>query len=282
MRTRISATAILLVSLAGCAPELGAPPSLIDGVRVLAVRGEPAEVAPGAAAEFEALVVDESGVYDEAPIWSFCVTPKPPTEDNVVAVECLGDGVREVGSGRQLTATIPADACSLFGPEPPGPGLRPRDPDVTGGYYQPIRLEVGGEVAFGLERIRCNLAQAPLRVAQAYRERYVENQNPTVEPPESMSVKPGASVTWSAPVSGAEDYVRYDPQARSLVDARETLTVSWFATAGALASDQTDASDLASVVWTAPADAQTVRLFAVVRDSRGGVAWAEWQAEVQP
>ena len=71
--------------------------------------------------------------------------------------------VRGVASGPPtVTAPVPADACFLFGPEVSSAELRPRDPDVTGGFYQPMRVSVAGAetTAFGLLRIRCNLGSA--------------------------------------------------------------------------------------------------------------------------
>ena len=45
-----------LVALAACKPDLGAPASLITEPRVLAIRSEPAEVAPGKDTQLTALV----------------------------------------------------------------------------------------------------------------------------------------------------------------------------------------------------------------------------------
>jgi len=38
-------------------------------------------------------------------------------------------------------------------------GQRPRDPDTSGGFYQPYELRSTALIAIGLHRIRCPLAK---------------------------------------------------------------------------------------------------------------------------
>ena len=57
---RLAALALALVS-AACAPDLGAPISVIGGPRILAVRGTPAEAKEGAAVTYDLLAVDVNG-----------------------------------------------------------------------------------------------------------------------------------------------------------------------------------------------------------------------------
>ena len=92
--------------------------------------------------------------------------------------------------GAQVTLTIPSNACALHGPDTPPtkmgePPLRPRDADVTGGYYQPVSVEVpaaAGDAGLGfvLERIGCNLPNVSLDVVQAFQKRYQPNINPAL------------------------------------------------------------------------------------------------------
>jgi hypothetical protein len=76
---------------------------------------------------------------------------------------------------------------------------------------------------------------------------------------------------------GSETYVVYDPETQQIETRRETLIVSWFSTAGAFSSERTgdtgalEGSRASSNSWTAPADGPA-RLWAVLRDDRGGVA----------
>ena len=48
-------------TLAGCKPDLGAPISLIQGPRLLAVRGTPPEAKEGAPVSYDLLAVDVGG-----------------------------------------------------------------------------------------------------------------------------------------------------------------------------------------------------------------------------
>ncbi len=186
---------VLLVLLSACKPEVGPPISLINGPAILAVKGEPAEVDPKAAdptVQYEALAVDVGGrVPAPAPtadisspiLWSICDQPKPPTQSNSVSSACLDQNALPGVTGDSLdtySAPAPSDSCTLFGPEIPPPvgdqpPIRPRDPDVTGGYYLPVRLSLSvpeglrrvgmatedSIVAFQLQRIYCGLANAP-------------------------------------------------------------------------------------------------------------------------
>jgi hypothetical protein len=78
---------------------------------------------------------------------------------------------------------------------------------------------------------------------------------------------------------GAEAYVWLNPASRTIETRRESIRVSWFATAGAFASARTGRTELEAAtpfsdnLWTAPAAGQKVFLWVVVRDDRGGTAW---------
>lgn len=264
----------MALALVGCAAEPGPSPALLDDLRVLAVRAEPPEAAPGEAVRLWATVADTSGVRDDLAVeWSWCAAPKPPTEDNVVSPACLADAVVPIGRGDAVEAALPADGCRLFGPESPGPGLRPRDPDVTGGYHQPVRLAIDGVVAFGAVRLRCALAQAPLSVAQAFAADYAPNHNPVITaldgPP---TATPGQRIPLRVETDAPEAYLRFDPASRDLETVDERYTVSWFVTGGALDPARGDVdAGAAEASWTAPAEAGAHSVIAVVRDSRGGV-----------
>jgi hypothetical protein len=294
----------ILHVLVGCAPAPGPPPSIVTDVRILALRGDPAEAAPGAAVTVAALVVSPDGTVDAPAVdWARCDAPKPLGENNVVAADCLGDDVAPLGTGPQVALAIPGDVCAKFGPDTPQPKegeppLRPRDPDVTGGFYQPIRgilpaaAASGADlVALALERVTCNLAGAPTDVAADFRARYQANRNPDLLDVGGAGgpVAPGAKVVldprWSD--DSAETFPLYDPVTRTLSDRRETLRLSFYATAGAFAHDRTgfsadDSSVTGANEWTAPSEPSTVHLWAVLRDSRGGVDWLSFALEVAP
>lgn len=78
----------------------------------------------------------------------------------------------------------------------------------------------------------------------------------------------------------------FDRGSRTPVDHRETMRVSWFVSAGALASDRTgrgedETETFADGVGTTP-DAGPAYLWVVLRDSRGGVAFAGHAVRIAP
>jgi hypothetical protein len=286
--------ALPLVLLAACAPRLEDDPALVAASRVIAWRATPAEAAPGEAVRLQALLVGPAGTLaGDALGWSLCSTPRPPGENGAVAQACALATPPALAAGDLVVLTIPPEACTIFGPEPapatPGqPARRPADPDATGGYYQPIRISGAGEAVFGLQRLSCAPAGVSLETARAFRARYTANRNPTLLPPASRGAVPlGAAVTLVAawPADAVETYPIVDPARDLLVDRRETLRVSWFATAGRFDRESTVAADGASSVtnvWRAPATPGIVHLWLVLRDSRGGSDFAALDLSIVP
>jgi hypothetical protein len=287
---------VLLLALPTCTPEFGDRDSLVTSTRVLAVAADPPEARPNdATVAYRVLVASPDGTVADAPeSFALCATPKLLTENASVSAACLGGGaaVRPMSGDR---APVPADACSLFGPETPPGGYRARDPDVTGGYFQPVRVTVGSPgapiVAFGFERILCHLSSAPLDAARAYEGGYRPNLAPAMLPLEARvdgalvaldAIPRGRSVVLrtSWPPESAESYLAFDAATQSVVTRRESLRVSWFATAGTFAEDVTgraadDPATFSDDTWTAPEQAGTVHLWRVLRDARGAVTWSE-------
>ncbi|MDC0740453.1 hypothetical protein [Polyangium mundeleinium] len=298
MKGSISWATMFLV-VAGCLPAEAERESLVTGPRILAVRSEPPESKPGASVVYKALVVTPDGELQGTAVrWAFCAAPKPFTENSPISAACLEGAVRPiVGTTVSVTAPTPTDTCSLFGPETPPGDFRPRDPDGTGGFYQPVRVEATGQTAFVLERITCNLPNAPLDVAVEFAERRALNRNPTLVPlrafvngaPASLDALPAGGdvrfeVGWSA--YDAEAYPAFDPRKQALVDQREALRVSWYATAGAFESDVTGraSEDLAPTVsngWRAPDEPSRVFVWLVLRDGRGGTDFARYTLDVK-
>lgn len=300
MRRALSLGAIPLFAIAaGCVPDLGDPESLVTDTRILAVRGDPAEGMPGATVTYTSLVAAPGGsVKNPALDWAFCASPRPLTDDDAVSTACLGDGVVPIGGPSQaITAATPLDACSLFGPDTPPGNFRPTDPDDTGGFYQPVRADLGALVAFRLERVTCDLPDAPVAAAIAFAKTYQPNHNPTLTKlaasvgqaevaldalPAGTSVQLGTG--WGA--GDAETYVMFDPGTMTLVERREALRVSWFVTAGTLADEVTGSAEddpaiTTTTTWLTPATPGVVHLWLVLRDSRGGVDFAGYDVEVR-
>jgi hypothetical protein len=323
--------AAALLAAAGCEPDLGAPISLIQGPRILAVRGTPPEAKEGAPVTYDLLAVDVPGTIDApSASWAVCAEPRPPSESNALSVACLTipDQAGQVPTfAAPITAADPNDptttgACSIFGPlRPPlDPNARPRDPDITGGFYEPVRATLpgpgeGGVMrAFALERIQCRLANAPIDISGQFNNAYdpdknpngyTPNQNPVLAqltlavaggPPSVLApivsgmpapaapvVAPGQLVTfeasWDAAV--AETFPVYDIRSVTLVAHREALRVAWFTTGGAFDHDVTGRAEEDPALstangWLAPTTPGTVHFWLVLRDSRGGIDFAEF------
>lgn len=297
-----------LAGLAACKPDLGEPASLVTGPRLLAVQSEPAEVAPGADTMLTALVADATGTLAPDLAWGFCTQPAPLDSDNVAGDDCIYGAASLMARGSQITATIPIDACSQFGPTPPPPApgepaRRPRDADVTGGYYQPIRALAKTApdpiAGIGLTRISCDLANAPLDAVLAFRASYRANTNPRIVhvvaqvPGETDARELPAPLPANTPVAlrvrwsddSAETFPVFEPATRAVVMHREAIRVSWFASDGELASERTGRTEdetetYADNTWTVPEGA--AHLWVVVRDSRGGTAFASFDLQVAP
>ncbi len=299
MKARRVALQALAAALGACVPRVTDDDALVRAPRVLAVRADPAEAKPGSTVVLTPLVAGPDGtVAAPALAWSFCVAPKPLAADTVVSPACLdGASLVPVGDGAPVSAVTPAGGCSTFGPNPAGAGARARDPDATGGYYQPLLADLSGAgPVVDLLRITCDLPAATASVATAFAAAYVPNANPTLAPlaasvdgmPLALAaVPPGARVTLTAswPASSAETYAYYDAAAQTVTTQRESMQVSWYASAGAIDRESTavDGSDPALAsgnTWTAPADAGPAHLWIVLRDSRGGVDFAAYDVVV--
>ena len=309
-------TALAMASLASfashaCAPSLGQRDSLVTRERVLAIRGEPAEAAPGDDVTYTALVASPDGTVTASAIaWAACATPKPLGENDVVPPECLGggDAVRPLGdasASSAIHAALPSDACALYGPDTPSGDYRPRDPDVTGGFYEPVRatLASGSGSAIHLERVACKLANAPADVASDFAKRYVRNANPHLDVswPSAPVVRGGrVELTASWKADDAETYVVFDPASQSVAVRRESMRVSWFASAGSFDADRTgqgaatvgagaapdELATSSTNGWVAPSASGSepivVHVWVVVRDSRGGIEFVAKDLAVAP
>jgi hypothetical protein len=291
---------LALLLLAGCAPKMGNPASLITQERIIGVRAEPAEAAPGDLVQYSSLVVSPSGTVEAQDLsWSLCNLRKPVAENTPVSQACLTDDLAQSAQGASASIQTPSAACSNFGPlAPPSRSgtLRPSDPDATGGYYQPLRLDLGAEQAIFRERLSCGLAGASLAMSQEFRARYTANQNPTLaslsaladQTPVSLDALPASQrvrlvATWSP--DSVESYPVFDSVSQTIADHREAIWLSWFATAGAFDDSLTGGGEgdtATEGTWQSPAGAEVVLLWLVLHDSRGGADFASYTLTVVP
>jgi hypothetical protein len=223
-------TVVPSIVAVGCLPEFDDDVSQVEGFRVLAIRAEPAEVEPGEAVTLSVLwaVPDGETVQEDQLSWGFCTQRKELTEPGPVSPGCIaefGDPDSEIigylGSGASAEGAIARDVCRYFGPlaPPPEPGTttagRPVDPDVTGGFYQPV-LVGEDEPTLGAVRLACGtpwLSQSELvNFNQGYRPnehpefsgiwRESEDSSEEVDPEVPIEVEVGGAlqleVRWEA------------------------------------------------------------------------------------
>lgn len=86
--------------------------------------------------------------------------------------------------------------------------------------------------------------------------------------------------------TGAERYVLFDLVQQQVVDAREGINVSWFATGGSFDLDRTGSSSNDDTTdstngWTTPTQTGPAHVWVVLHDDRGGVGWAGFAVQVQ-
>lgn len=212
-----------------CVPEFTDDVSQVEEFRVLAVRADPAEVRPGGRVGLSVLWATPEGetVAEEDVSWGLCSQKKSLTELGPVAPECLndfGDEESEVllslGTGSQVETTVSRDVCRFFGPlaPPTEPGSmvsgRPADPDVTGGFYQPVLVGLE-EATVGSIRLLCGPSGLSVSELITFNRGYRPNEHPAfksvtlretenseeVEPEETLSVARGKSIgiraTWA-------------------------------------------------------------------------------------
>jgi hypothetical protein len=237
--------------------------------------------------------------------WAFCTEPRRVEERTSVTASCLsGASLQPIAD--PTVARMLSDACFRFGPVSPPTEegeqpRRPSDPDPTGGYYVPVRVDYqpSGTAAssFGFVRLRCDLAGATRDIFDAFQKAYTNNINPTIseltldgQAQAQVTVSAGAAVELAlAPAANnTEPYVVYSASEAKLFDRVETLSVAWYVTGGSLTQPKQSltAEELGggarfATSWQAPTTGGTVYGWVVLRDDRGGVAWRELQLVVQ-
>jgi hypothetical protein len=282
----------------GACVDADARSSQISGAQVLALVARPPDAAPGELVELEVFAVDANGTLtpDDLTL-SYCRTPASIGDNRLASDACaltVEDDARiERSQTGIFSKRLPSDACTRFGPSVPATTRAP-DPDPTGGYYQPVRIAFGDVQAVGTLRLRCPLANAPFQLTREFRERYAPNQNPvltplsmtlgdTDAPVDPQDVPRDADIRLHAgwTPESRESYVVYDAFAGALSTQTEAMRVSWYATQGELTfahkgSASHERTTTADNTWHSPGAAGTAHLWLVLRDDRGGTAYASY------
>jgi len=260
----------------GCQSFPDPPVSFVAGLRVLGVRAEPAQVSPPAETRL-ALLIASTAAWPVEVAWSVCL--RAPLAGQIVNPACLTAGGppdlvplasgSADGSSDQLAITV---ALPPVSPEVLG------QPDATGGVYLPLvaRVADAGDALTAVYRLRLN----------------GENANPTLASVDVLDNATGSAAPLPADVgaarvvSGGEELTLgvtwADGSAETFVApdgtlTTESLTTSWFSTAGELSVERTSARQPTTVLRLGkalPAAGQTIDLYAVTRDGRGGQDYA--------
>jgi hypothetical protein len=276
------------------------PPSLVDGLKVIAVRAEPPYIAAtgGSGTRLEAKVV---GVDPQAPLchaWALCLFAA--NADGRFG--CVDQRLQvDLGTDASATATV-LDVLRLLdgyhafmadqpqagladAPTPTGPPGSSGAPEVT------VLFGVAEAAAFGgtcpasasaflrtgcLDRDRCTIGQRSLKVAMNAADRH---ENPTLTSLRVVATELADGATAS--VAGASSVALVptwttSPSPGAPADSASSgeILLSWHATAGTF-ERQRSYDAVPGTSWQAagvPAG-QPVDVWVVARDGRGGVAW---------
>jgi hypothetical protein len=288
-------SAVFALLAAACAPTLADDTTLVTTPRVLAAVAEPPEVHAGEAVQLSILAAPAA--RGNVPQLAFCTTPPTVGDPRPVSDACLTEkGIALSVDGLTAKGLVPADACARFGPDPVTSEDRPRDPDGTGGFYQPVRISLSGAISIESLRIQCALPDAPADLARQLADLYVPNQNPHEPILERMTsggwqsldaATAGESVLlrvrWDA--ESREKYVYLPPDGTALEDRVEAMSVSWFSSGGSFAEAVTgrteqDPRNDTTNSFVAPG-AGPLTIWIVLRDSRGGSAFLTQSVQVE-
>lgn len=301
IRPSLLALTLAAVALAGCGSDFD-PPSLVNGMRILAVRAEPPFVSPspGASAVLEAKVVGVAPETELCHAWALCLFAT--STDGKFA--CVDPRLQvELGTDATATATfehLTTLYTGLQAYQKDNPGLASATAGVPGtlpGAVGPpevkVLFAVAEAAAFGgqcpatakafldqgcPDRDRCTIGYRGLTVALDPEDRH---GNPAID---LLEVDGKALLDGESALVAGKDEVPLLPEWTELtpeglpVDPTATSGVvfAWFSTAGGF--DQQRSYDAyPDNQWSpegAPAG-KTVDVWVVARDGTGGVAWAE-------
>ena len=264
MKTRslISISTFILMFTAGCNPSLPSR-ALVDDLRVLGVRAEPPEAAPGQTITFDALVGDvEVPVRPYRNAWAICT----PDEEGVAT--CANPArVMVLGTGSTATWTVPLDMLD---------GLTAEQAAIGRDVFVVFGIELDGiegppregehDVAF--KRVRISTSPSP-------------NRNPRIDAllldgtasDSRLRVDPGSTaelLVLASPDSREPYEVGGEPQ-------QEETRYTWLITRGSVgdAVSWGDEDGVSQTYWDVPKSGDPdLMLWVVLRDERGGTAWA--------
>jgi hypothetical protein len=260
---------------AGCTTAPDPPASFVAGLRVLAASAEPPQVNPGAVSEVTVLFVQTEGLAVNVS-WSRCTVAPLPGE--AVNVDCVtaptGPSLEPLGDGASIAVTMPQVTAADLGA-----------PDATGGVYVPFvaRVSDSADAVTAVYRLRLGDGTPP-------------NANPEIVSIDTIDASGGSTALdpTTPTVVHAGDVltlaVTFAPGSAQTYTGlngapmTEVLSTSWFSTAGALSVPKTSDSQPQTVLTLAkslPNPGETIDLWAVVHDERGGVGYTHRSLALQ-
>lgn len=252
MRRTVFALSVVL--LAGCQASV-ADPAIVTGPRILAVRAEPPEVAPGEAVRLEALVVDTAGATSWT--WSLCAL------DPVLGSESCAEPERltPISTEKSPVLIVPTNALMGLSDEQRMAGI-------------PVYLSLNVAAIDGPALSR-PIAVKSVRIS----ERPERNRNPVIsfvtlagsEHPVEVLPDSWVTIEGKAAPGSLESYV----DAPTGIVVKETLRFHWFVSDGSVGETTTEPepdSGLASTIWH-HTGAEPAHAWVVLYDTRGGVDW---------
>ena len=256
MLTCVAAGA-LAVGAAACQQSLP-DEALVTRLRILGIRAEPPEVAPGDTTRLDALVADPKG-GGRAQTWAWALC----TPDPAAGVSSCADPTRLVplGTGTSETLVVPTNALDAV-----------PVPQQAKGIDAFVVLQVSAPPSdheIGFKRLRISRSSTP-------------NGNPRIAAlrvggsgDDPLSVTAGEQVSFLvATTAGAAQ-----PYTDAAGVHSEDLSVQWLVSGGTVDRFTTyvdSAEQIAISSWTADHDAASAptTLWAVLHDGRGGIDWA--------
>lgn len=310
----ISGMALALVA-SGC---LSKPKQLskswkLDRLRILAIRATPAEPRPGEPTRFDALVYAPDGGAVTT-VWWACL-PESSSDFGCSIDPQLADELNQAFSDPDsLTPDQYAQLyqqavdAGLVGVDPPmTPAWTPPD-DILDGLTDIEKNEgvnallsvsafpnSGGDTGVGGELVAPQDSGLANQVEFSFKrlpvsEAVTPNHNPdlkgftvgdtAVEPDGTFAASKGKEYKLSATLSDdAVETYTYINSSGQREQRTEQPYITWYVEQGAIDQPWSLYPDT-TVKWTAPDEQTTTRIIAVIRDRRGGMGWASFQASV--